>query len=82
MAKTTSTTITHTCDLCGTTCVPMSRISMLHSFGLYGQDRNEIRLTVSAHVPYGPSEGDVCEKCLLDALCRHFKLQPKREARR
>lgn len=79
MAKTTITTVTYTCDLCGAVCEPVRRIDMLHSYGLYGQTRNEILLFVSLSVPYAPSDVCVCEKCFLDTLCRHFKLQPKTE---
>jgi hypothetical protein len=72
MKKITPVEIHYTCDLCGQKCEPVREVRLLHSWGLYGAIRNEILLKVSAYVPYGTTDGDVCPDCLREAIRRHF----------
>lgn len=70
--KHVDTKIEFTCDLCGEKCVPIHNLEIVHSS--IGDCSNTIRLDISAHIPYGVAEGDVCKTCLIAALHREFKL--------
>ena len=73
MAKHTQTTTSYTCDFCGKNCEPVRQLRLLHSFNAYGEFRNEVHINVSAYIPYGTADGDVCADCLDKVLTDYMK---------
>lgn len=64
-------TVRYTCDLCGKECRPIRELNLVHSRGQ--EFNNEIHLTARAFIPYGTTDGDVCEECLVNALQNYME---------
>lgn len=60
--------IHYTCDICGEKCEPVRNLEMVCSYNAYGDLANKIRMNISAYIPYGTADGDVCKKCVIKAF--------------
>lgn len=61
-------TVTHTCDVCGNVCEPIGTLKI--PFSHYMDLRNEIHIRISAYIPYGTADGDVCGDCFFKHIKR------------
>lgn len=77
----TQTIETITCDFCNQVVtqdnMAVQTISLLHSS--FKDGNNYVKLEVKPYMDYGPTNPDICEKCLYKLLFNHTKSKIKPE---
>jgi hypothetical protein len=68
MARHETSSVWHTCDVCGAKCEPVEKVEIVRG---WGQDGNAVTIVVlrpTVYISYGTTRGEVCKACLHAAL--------------
>ena len=67
--KIETVTITHTCDVCGEEKKILENVKLnLPSY----IEQSYVYFSPKVYIPYGTTDGDICEQCFKEALKRYI----------